>query len=322
MRRPLRRTLSHVAFRPRPSNASPSASRSSLPLRLLPDRRLRCRRPAARQTGRSRFARSWPKRTAGRPRWPHRQPAVPRSAILRQAAGVDVGGHGASPRSEGHMRSSRTAQLGAVGVVAALVLVIVVGANALGIMGGSPSSSPVAQASVPPASTATTEPTTTASPTASPSPTPVATPTAVPTPVTVAAPLTGERVDPAIARRHPIAVMIDDLRPARPQSGLSQADIVWQAPAEGGIPRYMAIFQTELPKDIGPVRSSRYYYITWAAEWRAIYTHAGGSPQALATLRAKGNGQYVYNLDAFRRPAAFRRIHTRLAPHNLYTTGP
>jgi len=150
----------------------------------------------------------------------------------------------------------------------------------------------------------------------------VATATPQPTPVTVPDPLTGELVAPAIARRHPIAVMIDDLRPARPQSGLSQADIVWQAPAEGGIPRYMAIFQTELPKDIGPVRSSRYYYITWAAEWRAIYTHAGGSPQALATLRAKGNGQYVYNLDAFRRPAAFRRIHTRLAPHNLYTTGP
>jgi hypothetical protein len=217
------------------------------------------------------------------------------------------------------MRSSRTAQLGAVGVIAALVLVIVVGANALGIMGGSPSPSPVAQASIPPTSTATT---TTASPTASPSPTPVPTPTAVPTPVTVADPLTGERVDPAIARRHPIAVMIDDLRPARPQSGLSQADVVWQAPAEGGIPRYMAIFQTELPKDIGPVRSSRYYYITWAAEWRAIYTHAGGSPQALSTLRTKGRGQYVYNLDAFRHPNAFRRIKTRAAPHNLYTTGP
>jgi hypothetical protein len=138
----------------------------------------------------------------------------------------------------------------------------------------------------------------------------------------VPAPLTGQLVTPAIARRHPIAVMIDDLRAARPQSGLSQADIVWQAPAEGGIPRYMAIFQTQLPKDIGPVRSSRYYYITWAAEWRAIYTHAGGSPQALETLRTKGSGQYVYNLEAFRRPAAFRRIHTRLAPHNLYTTGP
>ena len=84
----------------------------------------------------------------------------------------------------------------------------------------------------------------------------------------------------------------------------------------------MAIFQTELPKDIGPVRSSRYYYITWAAEWRAIYTHAGGSPQALNTLTSKGRGQWVYNLEAFHHPNAFRRITTRQAPHNLYTTGP
>jgi len=221
------------------------------------------------------------------------------------------------------MKSNRTAQLGVAGVIGALVLVIVVGANALGIMGGAtPSPSPVAQASLPPTPAATATPTADASPTAVPSPSPSPSPTPVPTPATVAAPLTGELVDPKIARRHPIAVMIDDLRPARPQSGLSQADVVWQAPAEGGIPRYMAIFQTELPKDIGPVRSSRYYYITWAAEWRAVYTHAGGSPQALSTLRTKGRGQFVYNLDAFRHPNAFRRIHTRAAPHNLYTTGP
>ncbi len=114
--------------------------------------------------------------------------------------------------------------------------------------------------------------------------------------------------------------MIDDLIDARPQSGLSAASVVWHAPAEGGIPRYMAIFQDELPKDIGPVRSSRYYYIAWAAEWRAIYAHAGGSPQALDTLRAKGSGQYVYNVDEFRYSGTFRRITTRYAPHNLYTT--
>jgi hypothetical protein len=115
--------------------------------------------------------------------------------------------------------------------------------------------------------------------------------------------------------------MIDDLRAARPQSGLSSASVVWHAPAEGGIPRYMAIFQDDLPGDVGPVRSSRYYYIAWAAEWRAIYAHAGGSPQAISTLRAKGNGQYVYNVDEFRRSGSFRRISWKFAPHNLYSTG-
>jgi hypothetical protein len=115
--------------------------------------------------------------------------------------------------------------------------------------------------------------------------------------------------------------MIDDLRAARPQSGLSSASVVWQAPAEGGIPRYMAIFQENVPKEIGPVRSARYYYIAWAAEWRAAYIHSGGSPQALATLRAKGRGQLVYNGDEFRYSGTFFRLRTRSSPHNLYTTG-
>ena len=75
-----------------------------------------------------------------------------------------------------------------------------------------------------------------------------------------------------------------------------------------------------MPKSIGPVRSSRYYYIAWAAEWRAIYAHSGGSPGALATLRAKGSGQYVYNVDEFRYSGTFFRLTTRFSPHNLYTT--
>jgi hypothetical protein len=115
--------------------------------------------------------------------------------------------------------------------------------------------------------------------------------------------------------------MIDDLRPARPQSGFSAASIVWQAPAEGGIPRYMLVFQENVPTDVGPVRSARYYYIAWAAELHALYAHSGGSPQALKTLRAKGDGQLVYNADEFRWGSRFRRISSRFAPHNLYTTG-
>jgi hypothetical protein len=135
------------------------------------------------------------------------------------------------------------------------------------------------------------------------------------------APLTGRLVREAYALRHPIAVMIDDLWAARPQSGLSQASVVWQAPAEAGIPRYMAIFAEGDPKAVGPIRSARYYFIGWAAEWRAVYVHAGGSPQALATLRAKGRGQLVYNADQFRWGKYFWRIKQRYAPHNLYTDG-
>lgn len=150
---------------------------------------------------------------------------------------------------------------------------------------------------------------------ASPSPTPV------PTPVMAVAPLDGLLTTPARAKLHPIAVMIDDLSPARQQSGFSAASVVWQAPAEGGIPRYMMVFQENTPGDIGPVRSARYYFIAWAAEWRAAYVHAGGSPQALATLRTQGRGQLVYDANQFYNGAYFRRITTKAPPHNLYSTG-
>jgi hypothetical protein len=138
----------------------------------------------------------------------------------------------------------------------------------------------------------------------------------------VAAPLTGALVPPNVAARHPIAVMIDDLRPARPQSGLHLADVVWHAPAEGGIPRYMAIFQSRLPESIGPVRSARSYYIAWAAEWKAVYAHSGGSPQALAQLRTNGQGEWVYNADEYRWGGRyFHRTSDRPGPHNVYTDG-
>jgi len=115
--------------------------------------------------------------------------------------------------------------------------------------------------------------------------------------------------------------MIDDLSPARPQSGLDGASVVWQAPAEGGIPRYMALFQETTPGDVGPIRSARYYFVTWAAEWKAVYAHVGGSPQALATLQKEGSGLWVYNADQFRWGSYFWRIATRVAPHNMYTDG-
>jgi hypothetical protein len=212
--------------------------------------------------------------------------------------------------------------------VAALV---VVASGAIGLLAanagssGAPTGSVLAQATGTPSAlpSATASPTATASPvpTTPPPPTPVPTPTPEPTPVPVPAPLTGRLVAPKVAARHPIAVMIDDLGPARPQSGFNSAAVVWQAPAEGGIPRYMMIFQDQIPASIGPVRSARYYYIAWAAEWKALYAHVGGSPQAQDTLRQKGAGQLVYNADEFRWGGYFHRTSDRFAPHNMYTEG-
>ena len=191
------------------------------------------------------------------------------------------------------------------------------GAFVGGAFGRGPGASPVASQAV----VATPGASPSVGPSDSASPTPSATPTPEPTPVVVAAPLDGVMVSPAVARQHVIAVMIDDLSPARPQSGFSDASVVWQAPAEGGIPRYMLLFQERTPKAVGPVRSARYYYIAWASEWKAAYAHAGGSPQALQTLRAQGSGQLVYNADQFAWGTYYWRVTNRFPPHNLYTDG-
>ena len=189
-----------------------------------------------------------------------------------------------------------------------------------GVAAGDSPSATAASPSAEPSPTGTGASGPSASPSAAlPSSSPIPTPT--PGPTLVPAPLDGILVTAQAAAQHPIAVMIDDLSPARPQSGFNSASVVWQAPAEGGIPRYMLVFQETIPKLVGPVRSARYYYIAWAAELQAVYAHAGGSPQALQTLRSKGSGQLVYNADEFRSGNSFWRVNTKSPPHNLYTDG-
>ena len=215
---------------------------------------------------------------------------------------------------------TRVPRRGLIGIIGlAIVVVAIIVATQIGNL--FPAGAVAATGSPPP------------SPSPSPAPTEVAVePTSTPVPPTeppptepalVPAPLTGLLVTPEEAARHPIAVMVDDLSPARPQSGFNSASMVWQAPAEGGIPRYMMVFQDTVPEGVGPIRSSREYYIEWAAEWKAMYVHAGGSPQALATLRTKGQGQWVYNGDEFRWGSGgyFWRVADRFPPHNLYTDG-
>jgi hypothetical protein len=220
------------------------------------------------------------------------------------------------------MNRALVALLVVVAIASGLAIgAILAGGRAIATSSSGPSQVAAASPSVVVTPAPTPAPTAPPTPTPTPQPTPTPLPTPVPTPTPVPAPLDGVLVPPDVAARHPIAVMIDDLGPARPQSGFSSASVVWQAPAEGGIPRYMLVFQENIPAEVGPVRSSRYYYIAWAAEWRAVYAHAGGSPQALQTLRQKGNGQLVYNADEFRWGKSFWRVKKRFAPHNLYTDG-
>lgn len=196
---------------------------------------------------------------------------------------------------------------------------------ALLVIAAACTASPEVPSTTPAASAATPGPTPTASPspTLVPTPSPSPAPTPVPTPTPVAAVSNGVWI-PAekaeLATRHPIAVMIDDQAAARPQSGLAVADVFYQALAEGGIPRYMAIFQVGDPKAVGPVRSARRYYVGWAKEWRALYAHAGGAPNALAAVR-QANRKTLWDADQFRYSTTLYRITQRRAPHNVFSTG-
>ncbi len=84
-------------------------------------------------------------------------------------------------------------------------------------------------------------------------------------PQTVASPLSGVEVDPSVASRQITSVMIENSGEARPQSGLLEADVVFEAIAEGGVTRFLALYQAGAPQAIGPIRSARPYYVDWAA---------------------------------------------------------
>lgn len=117
------------------------------------------------------------------------------------------------------------------------------------------------------------------------------------------------------ANRYPVAVMIENLSSIRPQKGLSKASIVYETIVEGGITRFMAIFGGEQAKEIWPVRSARPYYLEWASEYKALYAHCGGSPEALQLISA----YYEPDLNQMYNPQYFWRGRGS-SPHNLYTS--
>ena len=145
---------------------------------------------------------------------------------------------------------------------------------------------------------------------------PVVTQPAPPTPTTIPSTLTGLPVDPSVNQRPVTGVMIENSPDARPQSGLDQAGVVFEAIAEGGITRFLALFQDTQPTYIGPVRSARPYYLQWALGFNAGYAHVGGSPEALQDIKSWG----VRDLDQFYNSGAYERISSRYAPHNVYTS--
>jgi hypothetical protein len=127
--------------------------------------------------------------------------------------------------------------------------------------------------------------------------------------------LTGIEIDPDINKRKVIGVMIENSPDARPQAGINQAGVVFEAIAEGGITRFCALFLENQPDYLGPVRSVRPYYMDWLAGFDAAVGHAGGSAQGLAKV-ANLN---IDDLD-YTKANSYHRVNDRFAPHNLYTS--
>lgn len=102
-------------------------------------------------------------------------------------------------------------------------------------------------------------------------------------------PLTGEGLEEDISGQRPIAIMINNLKKSLPQAGVSQADIIYEIMAEGGVTRLLALYQSvEGVGEIGTVRSARDYFVSLAYGHDAIFLHAGGSPQAYISIRQWG----------------------------------
>lgn len=127
-------------------------------------------------------------------------------------------------------------------------------------------------------------------------------------------PLTGMETDEEIETR-PYAVMVNNHPKARPQSGLHKADLIYEVLAEGNVTRFLAIFQSEQPDIIGPVRSARDYYIDLSKGYDAFYISHGWSPSAKEKLTA---GEVDYLNGLFYDGTLFWRDRSRKAPHNSY----
>lgn len=143
-------------------------------------------------------------------------------------------------------------------------------------------------------------------------------------PAIIPGPLDGIPTRRALALRRPLAIMIENYAPdSRPQTGLTAASVVFETLAEFGVTRFMAVYVEHDPPVVGPVRSARVYFDSWAAGWHAILAHAGGNADALHELWLLPG---LVNLDEVATEVSlydtgsplFYRSTDRLPPHNLY----
>jgi len=180
----------------------------------------------------------------------------------------------------------------------ALALLTVAVAAALGACGGG---TPGPAASVPPVTVA-------------PSIDPAK--QAAPTPVVPARwPLTGVAAADVVVRPA-LAVKIENPKEVRPQTGLDQADMVWEEVVEGGITRFVAVFHSQVPAEVGPIRSVRPMDPAIVSPLHGLIAFSGGQPKFVSALSAAG----VQTLSQDAGAPGFARSKVRAAPHNVFGT--
>lgn len=130
--------------------------------------------------------------------------------------------------------------------------------------------------------------------------------------------LTGKMVPVSQGNRRPAAVMMSNDKEARPQYGINRAGVVYEAPVEGGMNRYMSLIEDyDTLERIGSVRSCRTYYTYFAREFGAVYVHFGQSTFAKPYLKNVDNINGLEGIGT----TAFYRTKDKKSPHNAYTSG-
>lgn len=132
-------------------------------------------------------------------------------------------------------------------------------------------------------------------------------------------PLTGlEAASAAAAGRTAVGVKVENISGSRPQAGLNDADIVYEQPVEGGITRFLAVYQCREAERIGPIRSARLVDPDLLLQFGdAAFAYSGGVQRVVNEVEASGRLQDVGVVAA---PDAYEEDPARPAPHNLYAS--
>ena len=121
--------------------------------------------------------------------------------------------------------------------------------------------------------------------------------------------------DAAAIMRRPLSVKVENSPQARPQTGLNAADVVYESITEGGVTRFNAIFQSKMPRTVGPVRSARRSDLWVVPQYNALFVFSGASGQVNAAIKRASLSNLSEDAGV---SAPYSRSSARSAPHNLY----